>query len=356
MARKRRHVCLKFDGILPIKTREFKQKRLECKTLAKARDKYVESELRDFELKSQAYKILLNSGYGLMGHRFAKYESLEAAELVTRYGRYTIKQIIKIATDMFGWDLIYSDTDSAFTISSNNDLFSETNINLFLDTCHLQLNIRMELDKIYERLVFVGKKNYVGIIDNNKKLIVKGLAGKKSDRCLWVRQAFKQMLDYYKDNINPCPRLRLEIEKLETGRLDNIKTILLMRTNLNKNPDEYQSNVVQKLIGIEKGLQEGDTANYYLSDNEAGYTYNEYEHSISKYKDQLLYSVTPFLNVLGYDVRKDLSTPSESLARMVCIAREKVLPEIGDSKRKAVKRKKLIVKQNQAASQTRTIN
>ena len=41
------------------------------------------------------------------------------------------------------------------------------------------------------------------------------------------------------------------------------------------------------------------------------------------------------------------SAPSESLARMVCIAREKVLPEIGDSKRKAVKRKKLIVKQNQ---------
>ena len=187
---------------------------------------------------------------------------------------------------MFGWDLIYSDTDSAFTIASNNELFSETNINLFLDICHLQLNITMELDKICDRLVLVSKKNYVIITDNNKKIIVKGLAGKKSDRCLWVRQAFKQMLEDYKDNINPCPRLRLEIEKLETGRLDNIKSILLMRKNLNKNPDEYQSNVVQKLIGIEKGLQEGDTADYYLSDNEAGYTYNEHEHSISKYKDQ----------------------------------------------------------------------
>ena len=300
------HVCVKFDGILPIKTREFMRKRLECKALAKATERYTESELRDFQLKSQAYKILLNSGYGIMGYRFAKYENLEAAELVTRYGRYTIKQIIKIVTDMFGWDLIYSDTDSAFTIASNNDLFSETNINLFLDTCHLQLNITMELDKICDRLVLVGKKNYVEITDNNRKLIVKGLAGKKSDRCLWVRQAFKQMLDDYKDNINPCPRLRLEIEKLETGRLDNIKSVLLMRKNLNKNPEEYQSNVVQKLIGIEKGLQEGDTANYYLSDNEAGYTYNADEYSISKYKDQLIHSVTPFLNVLGYDVKKDL--------------------------------------------------
>ena len=46
--------------------------------LLKLAEKYAESELRDFELKSQAYKILLNGGYGIMGYRFAKYENLEA--------------------------------------------------------------------------------------------------------------------------------------------------------------------------------------------------------------------------------------------------------------------------------------
>ncbi len=42
-----------------------------------------------------------------MGYKFVKYENLQTAELVTRYGRYTISEIRKIASDMFVWDLIY---------------------------------------------------------------------------------------------------------------------------------------------------------------------------------------------------------------------------------------------------------
>ena len=340
------HVCVRFDGILPAITREFMQKRLEYKALAKAKEKYTESELRGFQLKSQAYKILLNSGYGLMGYRFAKYENLEAAELVTRYGRDTIKQIRKIASDMFGWDSIYGDTDSIFATASNMDLFSEANVNFFLDTCHLQLNVTLELDKIFERLVIVGKKNYVGITDSNR-IIVKGLAGKKSDRCLWVRQAFNQMLEDYKNRINPCINIRLEIEKLETAKLQNIQGMLLMRKNLGKNPEEYQSNVIQKLIGIEKGLQEGDTANYYLSDNEVGYTYDPNEYSVREYKDQLVHSLTPFLTVLGYEVKKDLDIPSESLAGIVRAARAHILSENIGSKRNLIIKRKLILEQKQ---------
>jgi len=41
-----------------------------------------------------------------MDYKFVKYENLHAAELVTRYGRYTISEIRKIASDMFVWDLI----------------------------------------------------------------------------------------------------------------------------------------------------------------------------------------------------------------------------------------------------------
>jgi DNA polymerase elongation subunit (family B) len=80
------------------------QKWLEYKALSKAKEKYTESELRDSQLNSQAYKILLNGGYGLMDYKFVKYENLHAAELVTRYGRYTISEIRKIASDMFVWD------------------------------------------------------------------------------------------------------------------------------------------------------------------------------------------------------------------------------------------------------------
>ena len=138
----------------------------------------------------------------------------------------------------------------------------------------------MELDKIYNMLVLVHKKNYVGVIrpspipnssiknESKPKLIVRGLAGKKSDRCLWVREAFTNMLEDYMNNVNPCIRLRQEIIKLETGEIENKEERLLMHKNLNQNPQDYENDVIQKLIGVERDLQNGDTAHYYMADND----------------------------------------------------------------------------------------
>jgi DNA polymerase family B len=71
---------------------------------------------------------------------YSKYENIKAAELVTRYGCYTIKQCIKIAEDMFGWTVIYGDTDSIF-VSSNvhlNQSITENNRKMqrLIDLCH----------------------------------------------------------------------------------------------------------------------------------------------------------------------------------------------------------------------------
>jgi len=344
-------ICIMHKGLFRNQTKEYTQERLKCKTLvddsklSNVKRKYTEDQLRDFETKSRAYKILLNGGYGTFEYNFAKYEDLATAELIVRYGRYTIRKIIEIANSMFGWDSIYSDTDSVFsrtgtvyradcTIMERKEkeeaqqqksihtptngcqdsfLFEETNCDLFLDTCNLQLNIRMELDKIYDRLVLVHKKNYVGITrptnkSKSKSLVVRGLAGKKSDRCLWVRQCFTRMVEDYMNNVNPCIRLRQEVMKLETGKLDNPENDLLMHKNLGQNPEDYHTNVTQKLIGLEKNLQDGDTARYYMADNERKYTFNVAEYSVTKYRDSLMKTVTPFLSLLGYDTQKHLQT------------------------------------------------
>ncbi|MGB0027665.1 MAG: hypothetical protein WBP64_12570, partial [Nitrososphaeraceae archaeon] len=50
---------------------------------------------------------------------------------------------------------------------------------------------------------------------------------------------------------------------------------------------------------------------------------------------------------LGYDVKKELDTPTESLARMVRVVRENALPEIIGSERNVVNKNKMIVKQKQ---------
>lgn len=42
------------------------------------------------------------------------------------------------------------------------------------------------------------------------------------------------MLNDYKNDINPCVKLRSEISKLETGELDNPEQQLMIVKNLNK--------------------------------------------------------------------------------------------------------------------------
>ncbi|MGH9988714.1 MAG: DNA polymerase domain-containing protein, partial [Nitrososphaeraceae archaeon] len=261
---------------------------------------------REYETISNAYKILINSAYGQLGHNHSKYENVKAAELVTRYGRYTIKQCIKIAEDMFGWTIIYGDTDSIFVDSA----ITEVDKQLFIDVCKLQLNVNMDLDKVYDKLLLSGKKNYVGV--SGKKLVVKGLAGKKSDKCSWVKNAFKQMLNDYMNDINPCVKLRDEIRKLEAHELENPEQQLMIVKNLNKDADEYKVNVVQKLIGKEKNLEDGDTVRYYLAEGTKANDYKKYlesiaEVSIKEYKKQLINAVKPVLTLLGYDIQKEFS-------------------------------------------------
>ncbi|MGH9974607.1 MAG: DNA polymerase domain-containing protein, partial [Nitrososphaeraceae archaeon] len=297
------HVCLEYTGVLTTQIADYMTKRIQYKQRSKEIGN--SEQTREYEIISNAYKILINSAYGQLGHNYSKYENVKAAELVTRYGRYTIKQCIKIAQDMFGLNIIYGDTDSIFI----NSTISETDIQLFTDICYLQLNVNMDLDKVYDKLLIVGKKNYVGI--SGKKFIIKGLAGKKSDRCSWVRNEFNQMLDDYRNDINPCIKLRDEIRKLETGKLENLEQQLLIVKNLNKNVDEYKVNVVQKLIGADKNLEDGDTVRYYLADstkenNNKKYTENVAEASIKEYEKQLINTVKPVLKLLGYDIQKEL--------------------------------------------------
>ena len=321
-----RHICTKYTGILTRQISEYMRKRIEYKQRAKEILNINKEQAREFDILSNAYKILINSAYGQLGHKFSKYENVNAAELVTRYGRYIIKQCIHIAREIFRWDIIYGDTDSIFINKGNG--ISQNDIKRFKDTCKTQLNVNMDLDKVYNKLLITGSKNYIGVTRDNNKLIIKGLAGKKSDRCLWVRNAFKQMLEDYKNGINPCIKLRCEILKLENGKLENIENQLLIYKNLNKNVDEYKVNVIQKLIGTDRNLQAGDTARYYISDTDRKYTYDYNEISKKEYRKQLISTVKPVLGVLGYDVRKELELGPMISIKSIPPKRDKIMDRL----------------------------
>jgi len=321
-----RHICTKYTGILTRQISEYMCKRIECKQKAKELLNVNKEKAREYDVLSNAYKILINSAYGQLGYKFSKYENVKAAELVTRYGRYTIKQCVRIAREKFRWDVIYGDTDSIFVNNSNS--IGQDDIEFFEDTCKSQLNVDMELDKVYDKLLITGSKNYVGITRDDKKLIVKGLAGKKSDRCLWVRNAFKQMLEDYKNDVNPCVKLREEISKLENNKLEVAENQLIISKSLNKNVDEYKVNVIQKLIGIDKNLQNGDTVRYYLSETGHKYTYDCSKISKREYRKQLINTVKPVLSVLRYDVDRELELGAMISIRNIPPKRDRIMDRL----------------------------
>jgi len=308
----KRHLCQKYQGILTKQIIKYREKRILYKNKAKELSKESKPNtdlIREYELLSNTYKILINSAYGQLGYILAKYENVKAAELVTRYGRYTIQHCKKIAEKIFGWQVIYGDTDSLFI--NNFDKIPEQQIIAFKEACEQQLKVQIEIDKVYERLLLHKKKNYVGVLKGSQKLVIKGMGGKKSDRCLWVKKAFKQTLDDYRHNLNPCVNLRKELEKVGNKTLENPEHQLIIFKKLGRDVDSYKVNNVQKILGKAKNLEEGDSVRFYLSDPTKANNHITFTEDISKigiksYKRQLVNTVKPILSLLGYDVKKEL--------------------------------------------------
>src|SRR6185437_1807768 len=115
------HICLKHRSIFADQIKYYMDKRLEYKHKSKDNKSYSKDQLREFAMNAGAFKILINGGYGYLGFAFAKYNNLQAAEMVTRYGRYTLRQIVQIAANEFGFTVVYGDTDSIFIVGDNND-------------------------------------------------------------------------------------------------------------------------------------------------------------------------------------------------------------------------------------------
>ena len=80
--------------------------------------------------------------------------------------------------------------------------------------------------------------------------------------------------------------LKGAISDLDSG---NVNSELLKRSNrLSKNPEEYENeNDRKRKIGLAIGARKGDVIEYYESDTKEGYSLNQQEISIRKYKEML---------------------------------------------------------------------
>jgi len=165
------HICAKRKGFIPGVLKKLIETRAQLKRELK-KMKRDTPEYTVLNAQQWALKVISNSFYGVLGYPRARWYSREAAESVTSFGRYYIRQSIQEA-ERFGLKVVYSDTDSLHCTLNGK---SKKDAIRFMEELNRRLPgiIELELEGFYPRAVYVTKKRYA-MIDEDGRITVKGL-------------------------------------------------------------------------------------------------------------------------------------------------------------------------------------
>lgn len=154
------------EGILPGALNELLELRAEWN---KKRASFAPGtpESKEAERRTNGYKTVANSFYGVMGTPYARYYDKQISEATTQNGAWLIKETMK-AAESKGMSVIYGDTDSIFVQGITKEGFGE-----FVDFCNRSLyptllsqmgcpvnKIKLAYEKEFERIVFTASKRY----------------------------------------------------------------------------------------------------------------------------------------------------------------------------------------------------
>jgi DNA adenine methylase Dam len=274
-------ICKQKEGAFPKKLRQFKEERVRQK------------QLRN-EVKQLGLKILINGGYGLFSNPAFKYADIRVAELITAFGRHTLRQMRDIASNM-GFTVVAGDTDSLFLHGGRDD---DKTIQQFISECKERIGVDVEHSQTFVKAAIIKKKHYFGVTANGEIKVV-GMEGKKNDRPGWINKVFDQFLEDFKANREPIVNVKDAINDLESGKVD--PELLKIKVKLAKDPADYAVNNPNKKIGMLLGAKAGDVIWYFKTDGKKGgsVTINPEEIDISKYKEMLIATVKEPLEILS---------------------------------------------------------
>lgn len=218
-------------------------------------------EIKVQKSRLQTLKIIANSLYGYLAFSMARWYSLEAAESVTAFGRYHIKNVIKTFEEE-GFEVIYSDTDSIFVLIKDND---EKKADKIADTINSSLPGLMTLEKedIFEKGIFVsqrgsikGAKKKYALKDRKGHFKIAGMAMVRGDWSLIARDLQEKTIKLFLDG-NSVDEV-LEYIKKEISEIEKYpKESFIISTKLKKPVDEYESKGPHVIVAsalLQKGI------------------------------------------------------------------------------------------------------
>ena len=200
-------------GILPIILKRILKQRAKVKKEMKIAKN--EGRMSDFDRlngEQMALKIFANSTYGFLGAFF--YPDRDIAESITLYGQKLIKFVRKLIEEHFtinnGYprdaQVVYGDTDSIMIILADNLKESFKIGKEAADYVTKKIGIDaiiLDLEEVYQYFIMITKKKYAAIkfeninkiSEKDGKLISKGIASKRRDTFLLVRNLIKDVIN-----------------------------------------------------------------------------------------------------------------------------------------------------------------
>jgi DNA polymerase elongation subunit (family B) len=202
-----------------------------------------------------AYKIAANSYYGTLGSKMSSMSCNFAAATVTALGRYITKFTIEFLRSN-NLQVIYGDTDSVFVKFPSKR--STKHITKILDKFHSILKgtifekLELELDVVYDSMIMVAKKMYVGNYTKDNKILqkVKGLATIRRDRPMICRTALKDVIsiicvhgptksqalveDYIYDTVYDITNKKIPLSKVMIETKENAALVWAYQNDIGK--------------------------------------------------------------------------------------------------------------------------
>ncbi len=231
------HFCTRQTGFIPETLKKLFDRRMKLKKKARELKKgTLEQKIVDTEQKG--LKLILNSFYGYLGYANARWYTLDSARAVTAWGREYITQIMKEAS-MKNFTVVYGDTDSVM-LTSQSESFKDDVINFTKEiNKSLPSPIELEVEGFFIRGVFVTKKRYALLSEDNQ-LVVKGLEKVRRDWSKLARNTQGKVLRLILNNKVEDAKeyIREVIKKLKSKEIPISE--LIMKTQLTKPLNEYK--------------------------------------------------------------------------------------------------------------------
>jgi DNA polymerase elongation subunit (family B) len=213
-----------------------------------------------------ACKVLQNAIYGFLGVRNnAMFAAPVLMAFVCTVGQYMIKKTRHLIETKYEGDTLYGDTDSVMVTLPHPDHLTSTEeifayyeeicpkiaaecTALFPHPNELEIESRKSPFILFQKKMYAALECEAPCSQNKTKLVVKGVAYKKRDRCPWIRRIGKQVLNHllHREDSKVMPYIRKELQLAVDGQLD-MKELTI--SCLIKPESEYKSeNLIQRHV------------------------------------------------------------------------------------------------------------